>query len=493
MHGVFRCDGDDVEVFCGRPRNDLFRFHFLESCNLVTKTRSLLVFLVRGCALHAFDHAIDDAAVLAFEKEYRSVDVFGIGLPVDVIDARRGTAFYLVLQARPGTVIEFVVGALPDEKQLLQFVQGFADGAGARIRAEIAAFAFPRTAVKPQSRKRVIRRHIYIRVTLVVSQDYVKPRFVPFDQVVFEDQRFGFGIGDRDLDISNQRHHRGGLGIAMRALEVTGDALPEIHGFADVDDLMLRVEHLVDARPVRQAAYEGFRIELAVLFRAHRNLVCPLLPLEQQLLRTRKHLVEHVGRQAAGVGVVAAAVIAIEQQEAPLNLVFCRVRELEICLAGADRLDDGTMGDAAECQHDGRIWQCPEFRCEEFVTGVYLGTDRLVIGRQALDSIGDPAIDQSQFIVGRQGFRVAGEAELVQRLVEKHAGVVTGKRPAGAVGAVHAWRQADDEQSRPLVAERRHGKAVITGIVTGDTVAEIGQSLALPAGNIKYFSHPCAG
>ena len=58
--------------------------------------------------------------------------------------------------------------------------------------------------MKLQPRKRVLRRHIYIRVTFVVTQDDVEARFVPLDQVVLEYQRLGFGVGHRNLDVRYQ-------------------------------------------------------------------------------------------------------------------------------------------------------------------------------------------------------------------------------------------------------------------------------------------------
>ena len=45
--------------------------------------------------------------------------------------------------------------------------------------------------------------------------------------------------------------------------------------------------------------------------------------------------------------------------------------------------------------------------------------------------------------------------------------MVPGKGPPRAIGAVHARRQADDEQPGLRVAERRHGPAEIIGLLAG--------------------------
>ena len=55
---------------------------------------------------------------------------------------------------------------------------------------------------------------------------------------------------------------------------------------------------------------------------------------------------------------------------------------------------------------------------------------------------------QLEAVVARRRDRRARPAEGVQRLVEQHAGVVAGERPAGGVRAVEAGREADDQQPR---------------------------------------------
>ena len=44
----------------------------------------------------------------------------------------------------------------------------------------------------------------------------------------------------------------------------------------------------------------------------------------------------------------------------------------------------------------------------------------------------------------------------MQRSIQQDAGVIAGEWSAGAVGAVHAGRQPDDQQARAPIAERGH-------------------------------------
>ena len=79
---------------------------------------------------------------------------------------------------------------------------------------------------------------------------------------------------------------------------------------------------------------------------------------------------------------------------------------------------------------------------------------RLVLRRHAAHRIGDAAVDQLKSVVGMRAVLAAREAVARQRLVEQLAGVVAGERPAGAVGALQAGRQTDDQQARIERAER---------------------------------------
>ena len=85
---------------------------------------------------------------------------------------------------------------------------------------------------------------------------------------------------------------------------------------------------------------------------------------------------------------------------------------------------------------------------QEIAAGVDLVRRRLVLGRHAAHRIGDAAIDQFEAVIGARGISAAGEAEIDQRRVEQVAGIVAGERPAGAVGAAQAGRQADDQEAR---------------------------------------------
>ncbi len=174
----------------------------------------------------------------------------------DQADARRRAALDLVLQTGSRAIGEEAVRAVPEQEQLLQFFQGLANGARTRIRAEIAPLAASRTAMKPKPRKLGVGRRIDVGVTLVVAQQDVVARFVRlirlYSRISASASVFVTVTSTRaTCSIIATRLH--GL---LGAMEVTRHAFFQVARLADVDHLVLGIEHQVDTGPMRQAAQE---------------------------------------------------------------------------------------------------------------------------------------------------------------------------------------------------------------------------------------------
>ena len=79
------------------------------------------------------------------------------------------------------------------------------------------------------------------------------------------------------------------------------------------------------------------------------------------------------------------------------------------------------------------------------MAGADLFGERLVTGRGAVDGAGDPGAGEFEAVVHVGAGWLVGEAGVVEGLVEKIAGAVTGEDAAGAVGAVGGGGEADDD------------------------------------------------
>ncbi len=172
-----------------------------------------------------------------------------------------------MLKARTRAVLEKRVLALAHHEELLKQVQGIAGRTRAREGAEIAPLTAPRSAMKRKPRELLLGREVDIWEALVVPQHDVVAGTVLLDEVVLEQQRFGLGVGGRDLHRYRVLHERPRLRrqLVGRA-EVARHAFLEIARLAHVEHLTAGIEHAVDAGLAGQGAEEGSRIEFSECF-----------------------------------------------------------------------------------------------------------------------------------------------------------------------------------------------------------------------------------
>ena len=90
-------------------------------------------------------------------------------------------------------------------------------------------------------------------------------------------------------------------------------------------------------------------------------------------MRACEYRVEHGRRQAAGIRVVATAMIGVEQQETTRHAMFGGMAELEIRLPQSQRLDYGAVCNTAEGEHHGIRMNTVDFVFQELVAGADLG------------------------------------------------------------------------------------------------------------------------
>ena len=86
-----------------------------------------------------------------------------------------------------------------------------------------------------------------------------------------------------------------------------------------------------------------------------------------------------------------------------------------------------------------------------------------------------------QIVVSGRRLRHGTETELVQRFIQQDTGMISRKRPARAIGTVHAGRESHDQQPRRRITERRNRPAVIIRVARIHLIEETGQPRAGPA------------
>ena len=238
----------------------------LDRPDLVAHGRRAFVIGPLGRGLHVDGEGLDDRFLAALEEQLDLVDLAAVLGLRDGLDAGALAALDVVEEARSGEgplAVLDVDRAGPEREEAPDEVHGLVDGAGRRIRPEIAAAVLDELAGPLDAREVVRLRDLDVGVALVVLEPDVEARPVALDQVGFEEEGLADRIGDRVLDVLDLLDDRPDpvdLAGRRRLLPVAPDAAAEARRLADVDHIAARVAHQVDAGPVGQLV-EG-RLEL---------------------------------------------------------------------------------------------------------------------------------------------------------------------------------------------------------------------------------------
>jgi hypothetical protein len=102
---------------------------------------------------------------------------------------------------------------------------------------------------------------LQIRIRLVVAKQDVVARRERLDQIILEQQRFGFGPRDRGFNFANARNHHRDARRKQCLREIARHAFSQVARLADVQHVALLVVIAVHARQMRQLSQAFFRVE----------------------------------------------------------------------------------------------------------------------------------------------------------------------------------------------------------------------------------------
>ena len=106
-----------------------------------------------------------------------------------------------------------------------------------------------------------------IRIAFVIAEKDIVFRRQGFDEVVFENQRFGFGTRDGGFDMVNLFYHQCDARRMVVFLEIAGNAPLEIDRFADIQNIVVFVKKTVHA-PEDWAGFSGKEVNRTVRLRS---------------------------------------------------------------------------------------------------------------------------------------------------------------------------------------------------------------------------------
>lgn len=180
-----------------------------------------------------------------------------------------------------------------------------------------------------------------------------------------------------------------------------------------------------------------------------------------------KHILEHGRGQAAGIGVVARAMKAIDKGHgvshrtcSPVygcDRVNRAMAERVSRFAQLQRGEDLVVCNAPECNKHAQVWELGQAAFEKRPAGLNFRRCRLVLWRHTADRICDHAVYQLQSVLGCCAVRADGKAGFQERCIEQIAGVIAGKGASGFVGTLQPRGQADNQQPRGLGTKTWNG------------------------------------
>src|SRR5690606_5995916 len=174
--------------------------------------------------MHALLDVAQHLAGAAVQELHGALDIGLIGFVRYQVHTGRRAASYLMQQARPGAVGINAVFTGAQAEYALQNLDGFTYGPGIGIRPEIPALAAGAATVIGDARYIVAAEH-QIGIRLVVPEKDVVTRLQTLDEVVFQQQRLGFGARDGYLQPYDPRHHMRDARTAEGLLEIRIHAL----------------------------------------------------------------------------------------------------------------------------------------------------------------------------------------------------------------------------------------------------------------------------
>ncbi len=189
-----------------------------------------------------------------------------------------------------------------------------------------------------------------------------------------------------------------------------------------------------------------------------------------------EHGFEHRGSQPTGVGIVPRAVIAVIKYDAIWHDMARAMAKAVFRQFSAQGLDRRLMCDLPKRDHGGQRRQGGDAAFKKGTALVDFGWQRLVLRRQAMNRIADHRAFQRQSVIDARVIGALGQPVFQQRRKQQVAGIIACKRAAGAIGAVHAGRKADNQKPGIGITETGHGRVEPVGMFGAQFIAERGKT-----------------
>ena len=172
---------------------------------------------------HLFLQPFKQRIGIAVQKISRLRKIFGVVRWRDQPYARRGAALDLMQQARACAILKHGVFAGTQFEHFLQMRNRLTHRPCVGVRTKVLMLFVNRASVIHHTAK-LMRSHLQIRITLVVTEQDVVFWMQRFDEIVLKQQRLRLGAHHRCLHANNFAHHVPNARSTVVFLKVRGDA-----------------------------------------------------------------------------------------------------------------------------------------------------------------------------------------------------------------------------------------------------------------------------
>ena len=265
---VSGCHRQHIRIRLARDHM-LFLRNLAQLHQLIAQQRRLLIRARLRRRFHLRGQLLQQHLAAAIQKIAGMGDRLRIRLLINKPHTRRIAALNLILQTGTAARGKKAVLALAHAEYLGEYLQRIARRLHIGKRAEKLAL-LARAAMQRQARKRMRRQHD-IRIGLVITQQNIELRQMRFDEIVLQNQRFRFRMGNRRINIDHLPHQGARLGAHAAVAEITGQAVAQILRLADIKHLALGIAHLINPRQRCHMTQKRLRVELPGLLLAHKN------------------------------------------------------------------------------------------------------------------------------------------------------------------------------------------------------------------------------
>lgn len=244
-------DADDVGVVDTAEGHGLVFLDLGQGFEAIAQARGVFKPFIQGRCLHIRLHALHDVLALAVQELHGVLDLFGVVVLCDLAHTRRGAFVDLMQETGARAALERRIIAGSKQKEALKLACGVFHGFPVCEGPEQCVLFLGSSAVFAQLREGVRGAEQYARIAASVFEAYVEGWVVFLDELLFKEEGFVFCVGGDGQHARCFGHHTCQTCVGLH-LGVIVDAAAQAFGFANVEGLVVFIEHSVNTGLVVQ-------------------------------------------------------------------------------------------------------------------------------------------------------------------------------------------------------------------------------------------------